>query len=203
VAGVRNVYVDHPTDAAQYAVASTQYQLGDAIIAAPITWLSDPTTNATKAAVVLPGGVADVWSNWNGTQSWPGGAETNVVYGLGDIPLFVNASQMVPLQTNGSVWQAYADPLVWSVWPGQASGGGFAYEDDSESLAYESGAGATAAATYTWTGVQSGGDVGGTVVTVTHAGWVGTYAGAPATRSTGVQVRLVDREGGGGGELGC
>lgn len=211
VSAVRSQYIDNPSQTQAYSYASTQYQLGSAIISSPITWLSDPSTNATQATVWLSGAASDVWSNWNGTASWPGGTVVTATYGLGDIPLFASAAQLVPLQTNASVWTPYADLLLWAAWPGATSGLGSAYEDDSESLAYESAAGAVASATYTASTPQWSHAPAGTTITVQHSGWTGAYAGAPVTRSTGVQVSLgvcvggMGRGGGwgGGGDVGA
>ena len=120
--------------------------------------------------------------------------QTNEVYGLGDVPLFVNpAFGPLPLKTLASVAAPFPDPIVWAVWPGggpAAWGGNFTlYEDDGASDAYQSGEYALTPAAYN-TSSGSGGGGGGLTLTVGPIAVSGALPpGFPGSRGHVLQVR--------------
>lgn len=128
------------------------------------------------------------WANWNGTQTWAGPVQTNEVYGLGDIPLFVNpAFGPLPLKTLASVAAPFPDPLVWAVWPGARGGGNFTlYEDDGASDAYQGGEFALTPAAYSSSNNSSGGGLTLTIGPISVSGAL--PPGFPGSRGHVVQV---------------
>jgi alpha-glucosidase (family GH31 glycosyl hydrolase) len=180
VATVHPLYYDFPADSNAFAYSQTEYAFGDAILASPITNLVDSTTNSTTESVWIPSGL---WSNWNGTAVIQGPTVSTVTYGLGDIPLFVKAGSLVPLQTMASVFGNFADPLLWTAWTGATTGTGSLYEDDGDALDYMKGEYASTTASYTAA-------ADGSSWTVVIAATSGSFAGMPATRNYGVQLRV-------------
>lgn len=209
---LRPMYYASPGVDAAYASGRSQYMFGGDVLAAPI---GVPSQSAgPESAAGGPSGAGDEWRStpadvwipegtfaaWNGTTGVAGakglfvGPTTvvGVTYGLGDIPLFARAGTVMPMKTMASVQTPSPDPLVWTVFPGAASGSGHAYEDDGLSLGYEQGENATLSASFTavsTAGESAGANAGDVTMTVTLHPVRGTYAGMPASRGYEVHVR--------------
>lgn len=191
VAPIHPLYYDSPEAPEAYNY-TTQYAFGDVLLASPVfavnaTLVVNGSYVGNTKPVWLPEGS---WTNWNGTQSWSGPTVVdNVLYGLQDIPLFAKAGCVIPMKTMESVTAVAADPLIWAVWPATPSGGTSnycafqLYEDDGDSLEFETGA---YARTLTEVSISDSGSAS-TTVTVHPA--VGSYTGQPAQRSQQVHFR--------------
>ena len=115
-----------------------------------------------------------------------GGQVVTATYGLGEIPLYVCEGCVVPMKTMASVTTP-PDPLMWTVWPGGAAGGGGSYwEDDGVSLEYASATCEAGAVCFTLAWSRAGG-----VLNATAGASRGSYAGMPRTRSQGLALRGV------------
>jgi len=184
VALVHPVYYDYPNNQESYTYRRSQYMFGDAILASPI---SNATLNATGNTVEHTVWLPPVkWSNWNGTWVYDGNEIIRNMYGWQDIPLFVKAGNVIPLQSNQSVVANFADPVIWTLFPagGSVAGGaGHIVEDDGISLDYmtENGSAVTEV-------VYTGGpDLGSTVVVI--GATRGSFVGMPGQREHIVQLR--------------
>jgi len=176
VAIVHPMYYDNPTVSEAYTYVN-QYMFGDDIVAGPITSVSSQSTNIVTKSVWLPSGT---WSNWNGTKTYEGPTVVTQDYSLQDIPLFVRAGAIIPLQTSASVVSSFADPVMWTLFPGASSGGGVIYEDDGNNLDYMDDKHAITAVEYT---------MGSSSITVSIKPPVGGFPGMPQSRSHVVQIR--------------
>jgi len=176
VATVHPMYYDNPNNEDAYTY-DTQYMFGDDIVAGPITGVSSQSTHTATKAVWLPPGT---WSDWNGTKTYQGPIVVTKEYGVQDIPLFVRAGSIIPLQTGHSVVSPFADPIMWTVFPGATGGGCQIYEDDGDSLDYMDNKFATTSVTYT---------SGSSSISVNVKPSNGGFAGMPQSRSHIVQIR--------------
>jgi len=176
IAMVHPMYYDSPMDNDAYTY-SAQYMFGDDIVAAPVTSVTNPATHTASKTVWLPTGT---WSNWNGTKLYRGPTTFTEEYGVQDIPIFVRAGAVIPLQTSASVVSSFADPIMWTIFPGATSAFGQIYEDDGDSLDYIDNKFASTAVSYV---------TEGTTHTITIKGVSGSFSGMPQVRSHMVQVR--------------
>lgn len=184
VALVHPMYYDSPAADEAYEYIG-QYMFGENVVAAPIATTVDPVAGTVGQDVWLPAGT---WSNWNGTQVFAGPVlTTGLAYGRQDIPLFARSGSLLPLAQAGDVTTNFAETLLWTVFPGAANASGSIYEDDGATVAYLSSAGATTSATYSTLSSSH------TQLVVSPT--VGSFAGMPATRSHGLQVRGVAASG--------
>jgi len=182
IALVHPMYYENPTADEAYSYTA-QYMFGDNIVAAPISTVSDKTTHAVQKSVWLPPGT---WRNWNGTKSYTGPTVVNDNYYAQDIPLFVRSGVVIPLQTQDSVISPFADPIMWTIFPGASSGSGQIYEDDSESLDYLENQFSTTTVDYK--------QVSPTSLQITVNPTQGSFSGIPTTRKHIVQIRGWDNQ---------
>jgi len=174
---VHPMYYANPNNQEAYSY-KTQYMFGEDIVAAPITTVTNPQSHGVQKAVWLPSGV---WVNWNGTQIYQGPTVVTQNYGVQDIPLFVRTGVVIPLQTAASVVSAFANPVMWTLFPGAITGQGKIYEDDGESLDYINNKYATTNVAYTSTDSN--------MISVTISPTSGSFNGIPSSRSHIVQLR--------------
>lgn len=185
VAPVHPLYYDSPRDAAVYTapVVEREFMFGDRVLAQPVTTMTGVVNGAlTGWDTYLPGGT---WSNWNGTRISSGPATiSDVIYGLGDIPLFVRGG-ILPMKSMASVVGNFPDPLVWALFPGAATGVYTLYEDDGDSDAYRGGEFVSTPAAFATS-------ASATTLTVSAAVAAGALpAGFPQERAHVVQLRGV------------
>ena len=140
VAAVHPLYYDFPADGNVYTplVVEREYMFGDSILASPISSMSGQLNGLVNWTTYLP--QSQMWVNWNGTHMYPGSQSVTSLYSAADIPLFVRAGAIIPMQTNFQYSDVnFPDPLVWSVWPGMSWGQTTLYEDVGSSDAYIGG----------------------------------------------------------------
>ena len=152
VAPVHPLYYEEPGNAALYApeVVEREFMHGDRLLAAPITTMTGSPSGVLPWPLFLPspgGPPGALWASWNGTATYAAGAVEGVLYGPGDIPLFVRGG-LLPLKTMASVAGNFPDPLVWALFPGTPAGAYTLYEDDGDSDAYTGGEYVTLAASF-------------------------------------------------------
>eukprot|EP01063_Lacrimia_lanifica_P029738 TRINITY_DN4590_c0_g1_i3.p1 TRINITY_DN4590_c0_g1~~TRINITY_DN4590_c0_g1_i3.p1 ORF type:complete len:994 (+),score=371.47 TRINITY_DN4590_c0_g1_i3:66-3047(+) len=193
------MYYDFPEEAAAYPASmdgdlgqnpsTRQYMLGDDILVAPVT-----TSSGCATAGDEPCGLAaqDVWvppGDWIEAHTGKvltGPKTVHRHFHAEDVPLYVKAGAVIPtlpLQRMygapepaagglvGVAARQYTD-LVFTIYPGAASGSGVVYEDDAVSYDYLSGKYAWTTLNYTRTGDS-------VKVTIATAG---AYAALPAQR---------------------
>jgi hypothetical protein len=191
LAFIRPLYWAWPESHEAYAVPLYQYALTDALVVSPIVTFTDPPSASGRVAKetwVPPG----VWSTWDGSLLLTGPLNHTHSYNASEIPLFVAAGSLLPLQATDAANVIASSPdLTWTLFPpapqgwvrgASGSGGGSVWEDEGEGDAHLVGWGATTAATWMLAG-------GSALFTLTVLPTNGTYAGAPAHRGVSLQVR--------------
>jgi alpha-glucosidase (family GH31 glycosyl hydrolase) len=136
---VRPMYLEHPEMKEAYEYEH-QYYFGRELLVAPVVNKGDADGQAV-VKVYLPAGK---WLDYFNGGEYEGGRVIEYKCPLNDVPLFVKAGAIIPMQEK----MAYSsekkvDPLIVNVYAGD--GGKFdLYEDDGESLDYRDGE-------YAWT----------------------------------------------------
>ncbi len=128
----RPMYYAYPEDESAY-LARGQYQLGDDLLAAPITEPADPQTGlATKDVWIPPG----TWYRFESGEAFSGPRWVRITGDLETILLFARAGAIVPLaKAAPHLADLPDDRLDIRVFPGD---GAFRlYEDDGVSEAYQ------------------------------------------------------------------
>ncbi|WP_374686016.1 TIM-barrel domain-containing protein [Promineifilum sp.] len=132
----RPMYHDYPEREEAYACPQ-QYFFGTALLAAPYTAPADPDTRLSRQVVWLPPGD---WYHFFSGEYYAGDAWYALYGDLADIPVFARAGSVVPLGPRVG-WGGVGNPeeLHLHVFAG-ADGHFELYEDDGETLAYQTGA---------------------------------------------------------------
>jgi len=188
VAIVHPMYYNSPDAKEAYdPMYGAQYMFGSDIVVGPITAVTGSSGTVSKS-VWLPSGS---WSNWNGTKVYQGPTVVTMDYGVQDIPAFVSVDAVIPLQTQASLVSSFADPIIWTIFPGGTSGAGQAYEDDGETLEYFG-------TSYSTTGATFNGDPKSSRTTISIKPTTGSFTGIPLQRTQMVQIRGVSTDHPGG-----
>ena len=176
---LRPLYYDWP-DAPEAYRFDQEYSFGDDMIASPVASPISPDTLLATRELWLPPGEWCEW--WSGTRL-RGPAVVARRYALDEVPVFVRAGAILPMQPRMlRTGQKAVDPLVLAVFPGD-SGSARVYEDQGNSLGYQRGEAA-------WTPVRQFTDRDG-VLHVQIEPVQGGYPGMPRTR--GYEIRLPGR----------
>ena len=164
----------------EFAGEAAAYLWGDAFLVAPVV-----TEGQTTAQVPLPAGTwINVWTD----EIVEGGGTVSVSAPLAQVPLFVRAGSIVPLQPVSEYSNQHPpDTLIVRIYPGRGSPGTFTlYEDDGESTGYLSGLYSTT--TFSQSTQIAGGD---STLAVMIGASHGGYSGKPRHRSYVVEIRGV------------
>jgi alpha-glucosidase len=195
---LRPLYWDWPEAVEAYAVKD-EYLFGDSLLVAPVVAPRSLETGLAARSVWLPAGS---WVEWSTGRVFEGPATVQRAFGLDEIPVYVKGGAVIPMQhpVERAGARTMADPLVLEVFPagagdprvyGEKRGAATPdapgvrpttmrlYEDQGDSVGYQSGEGA-------WTTVRVTRDPNRTTVRVEPV--EGQYPGMPAAR--GVEVRL-------------
>ena len=129
----RTLAIDTPFDDLVYDTRfQNQFMFGDALLVAPVE------STKTTTDVYLPKGD---WHRLSSGEKYKGGKIVNVPSPLTDLPVFVKAGAIIPMQ---SVTQSTADNgdgiLQIHIWNGKEVNEFVYYEDDGLSYDYENGA---------------------------------------------------------------
>lgn len=135
---IRPMYLDLPGDEEAYRCPS-QFGFGDAFVVAPIVSRGSGQGCLAQQTVWLPSGI---WYNYLTCERFQGGQRHLVAYELDEFPIFVKAGCPVPLQPPAvRMCTGNSDVLHVRCFPGVAGRtmSTVLYEDDGETMAYESG----------------------------------------------------------------
>jgi alpha-glucosidase len=129
----RTLAIGHPFDNDVYnANYQNQFMFGDAIMVAPVT------STEKKTDVYLPKGE---WYRLSSDKKFTGGQVVNVPSPLTDLPVFIKASAIIPMQ---SIIQSTAEKgdgvLQLHIWNGTEANEFVYYEDDGSTYNYQNGA---------------------------------------------------------------
>jgi hypothetical protein len=170
VAVVRPLYYEHPDEAEAYANAD-EYYFGADMIVAPVTSPVDTSSQLASQNVWLPKGD---WIDWSTGATLTGPGKFSLKYSLEEIPVFVRAGAIVPMQPEmNHTDEKPVDPLILNFFPGN-SGSVRVYEDEGNSNAYKDGECA-----WTPVSVRTGSD--GTMTAVINPR-EGAYKNMPTSR---------------------
>jgi hypothetical protein len=176
IAFIRPLYYEHPEREEAYEYTD-QYMFGDDMMAAPITQAADETTGLVEKTVWVPPGA---WNEWSSGAAVYGPVRIERRFALDQIPVYVAAGAIVPMQPRLRHGGARAmDPLVLAIFPG-TRGETLVYEDEGVGLGYQHGACA-------WTRIEH--HRAGNRVVVRVAPREGRYPGMPESRA--YEIRLV------------
>lgn len=130
---MRPLFLEFPGDPETFARASqTTYLWGDRLLVAPVTRKGERVRK-----VYLPPGL---WHDFWSPKTYQGGEYVYVDAPVEKLPLFVRAGSILPMrEVQQFVGEKPLTNLELHVYPG-ADGAFTLYEDDGESLAYETGA---------------------------------------------------------------
>lgn len=192
---VHPLYYDWPLEEAAYSFTH-EYCFGDDILVAPISTMvpnvTDPSSTVQHSVWLPPGG----WARWDGSAVLAGPTVDDTAYTAAEIPMFVPAGTILPLQAVSDVRAvtALSPDIVWTIWPGSgsgpaggpASGSALVYEDDGVTGSYSASAGTPGASAVTSASyaIDASGLLQLTVLPVN-----GSYPGMPSARGHGVQLR--------------
>jgi hypothetical protein len=168
------LYYDWP-EAPEAYDAKNEYMFGDSILADPITQPVAKDSQLAKAAVWLPPGD---WFEWDTGARLEGPATLERSFSLSQIPVYVKAGSIIPMQPATNFPITSTAPLVLSVFPmnnGQVSTYRL-YEDAGDTPGYESGENA-------WTPIRASLNSDGTLLDISVAPVEGHYPGMPTERA--------------------
>ena len=175
---VHPMYYDDPESPEAYEF-SGEYRFGNDMIVAPIAVPVDSSNLLAEKKVWLPPGQ---WTEWFTGHHLAGPGVFIRHYAEDEIPVFVRDGAIIPMQPKmRSTHESPVDPLILTVFPGD-SGSCDVYEDEGNTLGYQSGRSATTHVTMKQTGPDG--------VTVQISPAVGSYPGMRRTR--GYEIRLVN-----------
>ena len=137
---VRPLYLEQPDLSESYA-HPYEYYFGHEFLVSPVV-----DTGGMAVTYFPPGN----WVGYFDGKRFEGERVTRQEYGLEDLPLFVRAGAVLPMQPRSSSCRAALDTLVVQ-WFGPEAGKCRLYEDDGTSLGYKQGRCA-------WTSVVCSGD---------------------------------------------
>jgi len=181
VATVHPLFYDFPEYNESYDFHQTggpEYFFGSVILSSSIydvdaTSMGPNGVMGSARSTWLPPGK---WTDWNSTRSFQGPKLLDpIFYNLGDLPLFSPQGSIIPMKTNASVTDSFADPLVLTVFPsflGSTESSFSLYEDDGSSNEFEDGAFSTTLLTASFSSLAPAGHTI-TVNACEGAGFVG------------------------------
>jgi alpha-glucosidase (family GH31 glycosyl hydrolase) len=174
------LYYDWP-EAPEAYTAKNEYMFGDSILADPITQPVAKDSQLATISLWLPPGD---WIEWDSGATFHGPATVQRSFSLGQIPLYVKAGSIIPMQpATTHTGERPLDPLILNVFPlkdGQTSEYSL-YEDSEDSPNYQNGEAA-------WTRIRASLNEDGTSLNVTIPPIQGSYKGMQSDRA--YEIRL-------------
>src|SRR5581483_5333128 len=171
---LRPLYYDWP-EASEAYEAKNEYMFGDSILADPITLRVPKDSHLAQTPVWLPPGD---WVEWDTGARLQGPATLVRSFSLSQIPVYVKAGSIIPMQGSTHVPKTSTEPLIVSVFPmndGQVSTYRL-YEDAGDPPGYEHGERA-------WTPIRASLNGDGTLLNVSVAPVEGRYPGMSSDRA--------------------
>jgi len=177
VSMIRPLYYHWPEQDAAYTHTG-EYMLGEDLLVSPVADPADSATGLATRTTWLPPGD---WVEWASGARLRGPAEVSRTYALDEIPLFVRAGAVIPMQEPTTrVGDRREGPVVVEVFPGE-SGEARMYEDAGNDLGYRHGAVA-------WTGLGATRSADGQELRVHVGAAEGSYPGMRTERPVTVRV---------------
>ncbi len=180
VSMLRPLYYGWPDLDAAYTHEG-QYMLGPDLMVSPVTAPADSATGLATRTTWLPPGD---WIEWDSGARLHGPGEVTRTYLLDEIPLFVRAGAVIPMQEPTTrVGNGNQGPRVVTVFPG-ADGSARLYEDEGNDDGYKEGQDA-------WTSLSSHWSDEGRTLEVEVGATKGSYPGMRESR--GLVIQLPDQ----------
>ncbi|MDE7013118.1 MAG: DUF5110 domain-containing protein, partial [Kineothrix sp.] len=133
---IEPMYYEYPEEREAYQVKN-QYYFGSELLVAPITTPRIPGLNVAGVKVWLPEGT---WYDICTGMIYEGGRSLNMYRDLNSIPVLAKAGGILPFTEEILASEAARNPASLKVYVYAGADGKFTlYEDDNESVAYESG----------------------------------------------------------------
>lgn len=173
------LYYDWPEAQEAYA-AKNEYMFGDSILADPIT---QPVSKDSKLATISLWLPAGDWIEWDSGASFRGPTTIQRSFSLGQIPLYVKAGSIIPMQPISKSGEKTVEPLTLTIFPlkdGHESSYRL-YEDSGDTPGYQNGEAA-------WTPIRAALSREGTTLKITIAPAEGRYKGMQTDRA--YEIRL-------------
>lgn len=162
---------------------SSAYMWGKNFLVAPVV-----KSGETSRTFYLPQGKwIDYWSD----EVYDGGQTVTVPAPIDEIPLFVRAGSIIPMQpVEQYTGERSADTIMLAIYPGPGSASSFTlYEDDGTTRDYQEGSFAT---TDFLEEIANG--TGGSVMRISLGRTAGSYAGKPLRRTYICEVHKISSE---------
>jgi alpha-glucosidase (family GH31 glycosyl hydrolase) len=132
----RPLYYDYPAEENAYSF-KTQYMFGNDMLVAPVTNPIEPGKLFTRKKIWLPEGE---WIEWHSGTILDGGTVIERAYTLEDIPVFIKAGAIIPMQPKMSnTEEKPINPLILNIFPGRA-GSARVYDDEGNNQNYKTDA---------------------------------------------------------------
>jgi hypothetical protein len=169
------LYYDWPEAPEAYS-AKNEYMFGDSILADPITQPVAKDSQLATISVWLPTGD---WFEWDSGAMFEGPTTIQRSFSLGQIPLYVKAGSIIPMQPEkSSSGEKHLDPLILTIFPlkNHQESKYPLYEDSGDTPGYQTGEAA-------WTPIQAALNDIGTALNVTISPTQGQYNGMKTDRA--------------------
>ena len=128
----RPMYYDNPESEEAYTFKN-EFMFGDNILVAPIASPIDSTSLFAKTKIWLPEGE---WIEWFTGTKLKGPAIVERNFSLEEIPVYVKAGSILPMQLESNSIDGQSNPLVLTIFHGDSGSVNY-YEDNSEGLGYQ------------------------------------------------------------------
>jgi len=174
------LYYDWPEAPEAYS-AKNEYMFGDSILADPITQPVAKDSQLATISVWLPPGD---WFESDSGAMFEGPTTIQRSFSLGQIPLYVKAGSIIPMQPEkSSSAEKHLDPLILTIFPlkNHQESKYPLYEDSGDTPGYQTGEAA-------WTPIQAALNENGTALNVTISPIQGQYNGMKTDRA--YEIRL-------------
>jgi alpha-glucosidase (family GH31 glycosyl hydrolase) len=171
---LRPLYYDWP-EAPEAYDAKNEYMFGDSILVDPITQPVAKNSQLAQTTIWFPPGD---WIEWDTGARLQGPAMLVRSFSLSQIPVYVKAGGIIPMQPATQSLTTLTEPLILSVFPmdvGQVSTYRL-YDDEGDTPGYEHGESA-------WTTIRASLNGDGTLLNVGVAPVEGRYPGMPIERA--------------------
>jgi alpha-glucosidase (family GH31 glycosyl hydrolase) len=127
------LYYDYPEVPEAYEFKD-EYFFGNAMLVAPVSSAVEDRTALARRTVWLPEGD---WIEWFTGAHLKGPARFERTFALGDIPVYVRAGSIIPMQPKMShTGEKPVDPLILTIFPGD-SGETRVYDDEGNTPGYK------------------------------------------------------------------
>ncbi len=176
---IHPLYYEYPESNEAYNFGDEYFYGKDMIVSPVVTPMSKDSLLATENVWIPPG----TWIEWYSGKRLHGPAVVKRQYSLNDIPIFVRAGSIIPMQTlKQKADIENVNPLVLRIFP-SSNGATSVYEDEGNSQGYQNGRFSRTEVSYNTDNHR--------VMHITIAAAKGTYPGMKKTRTYVVELMNV------------